>query len=97
MNPDFSVTTDTRKVEGGVETLSRISYKGTTIANVVHAFTPSEKGVKAGKKPISYAGTAEEYIEKYGYLAEHRRRCNLKDFDVGTSWVSWNDSMRVQV
>ena len=94
----FETIEDTRKVEGGVERLTRILYKGVGIANIVHDFTPSEKGIKKGKKAAVYNnGTVEDYLKTHGHLVEWRRRWNIKDFDPGCNWVNWNDSMKVDV
>lgn len=93
MNNDFSIKQDSRRVEGGQEYLKRVFYKDTCIANFVLEFVPHEKGIKKGKKPITYdlPMTPQQYVQTYGYMAEWRRQWLLGNK------IEWNDSLMVNV
>jgi hypothetical protein len=92
MNPDFSFVDDSRKVKDGVELITRVCYKGECIAVIAKRFEPSEKGKKNNKIAIDFEHIApEEYVQTYGYMAEHRRRWNNGDR------VNWSEDLRVQV
>jgi hypothetical protein len=93
MNADFQIKQDSRRVEGGQEYLKRVFYKDACIANFVLEFIPNEKGIKKGKKPITYdlPMTPQQYIQTYGYMAEWRRQWLLGNK------IEWNDSLLVTV
>lgn len=93
MNKFFQIKQDSRRVEGGTEFLTRVLYTEVCIANFVLEFVPSEKGIKKGKKPIKYElqMTPQQYVEKYGYMAEWRKQWLLGNK------ISWSESLRVNV
>lgn len=93
MNPDFKLLPDCAKVpvkgkkgEYVYEAVLRLTYKGEAIA----------KWQGCGED-CDLMALAHEHIKTYGYLAEWRRRWNLKQYEPNTNWVQWDESLRVEV
>jgi hypothetical protein len=84
-------------MEHGVESISRVVYKGMCIAIFKHRFEPNAKGIKEGKKVIEYPAdrTPIGYIETHGYLAEFSRQVIAMPTPPCT--LSWTDDMKVDI
>lgn len=95
-NPDFKLVPDFVKVpvkgDGipkgsyNIEAVLRVTYKGESIARFQGR----------GEECDLYA-EALEHIKTHGYLAEWRRRWNLKQYEPDTNWVQWTEELRVEV
>lgn len=87
MVPDsVKVPVKGKKGEYLIEAVLRLTYKDEPIAKW------QGRGEDCDLMALAHA-----HIQTHGYLAEWRRRWNIKQYEPNTNWVQWTDSLTVDI